>query len=57
MDDMESKAADLVTLTRFLLADRDTCSDLTMLMQSIQLACKVIASAVRKAGELPYHYL
>ena len=52
--DAEAKASDLVTLTRFLLADRETCSELTMLMQSVQLACKVIASAVRKAGEFDY---
>ena len=49
MDD-EAKASDLVTLTRFLLAEKND-HEMTMLMQSIQLACKVIASAVRKAGE------
>ena len=48
MDD-EAKASDLVTLTRFLLAEKND-HEMTMLMQSIQLACKVIASAVRKAG-------
>lgn len=49
-----SIATDPVTLTRFLLRER-TCSDhkgLAILMQSVQLACKSISQAVRKAGAL-----
>jgi len=43
-----------VTLTRFLMAERsqfkEATGSFTMLLQSIQLACKVIANATRKAG-------
>ena len=43
-----------VTLTRFLIAERsqfkEATGSFTMLLQSIQLACKVIANATRKAG-------
>jgi len=46
---MESKP---ITLTRFILNEQpDAASgDLTLVMVSIQLACKVIASSVRRAG-------
>lgn len=41
-----------ITLSRFILAEKDlqTNSDLCLLFTSIELACKVIASAVRRAG-------
>ncbi len=41
-----------ITLSRFILADKDIQSnaDLSILFSSIELACKVIASAVRRAG-------
>jgi len=43
-----------VTLTRFLIAEHNkftpSSGSFTMLLQSIQLACKVIANAVNKAG-------
>ena len=45
---------DPVTLTRFILSEQtkhpEARGDLTILMTSIQLACKTIATAVRKAG-------
>ena len=45
---------DPITLTRFLLAERmqfeDATGNFAMLLQSIQLACKVIANACKKAG-------
>jgi len=45
---------DPVTLTRFILAEQhkhpEASGDLTIMMTSIQLACKTIATAVRKAG-------
>jgi len=45
---------DPVTLTRFILAEQhkhpEASGDLTIMMSSIQLACKTIATAVRKAG-------
>ncbi len=45
---------DPVTLTRFILEEQrrhpEAAGDLTIIMTSIQTACKVIASAVRKAG-------
>lgn len=45
---------DPVTLTRFLLSEQSkhagASGDFTLLMQSVQLACKTIAMAVRKAG-------
>jgi len=44
-----SISTDPVTLTRFLLANNDD-PGLVTLMVSIQLACKTIAMAVRKAG-------
>lgn len=50
-----SIASDPVTLTRFLLSE-PTCADhrgLAILMQSVQLACKAISQAVRKAGAWP----
>ena len=41
-----------LTLSRFVLAQKDLQknNDLTILLNSIELACKVIASAVRRAG-------
>lgn len=41
-----------LTLSRFILAQKDLAAnnDLSILFQSITLACKVIASAVRRAG-------
>ncbi|RLN70181.1 hypothetical protein BBJ28_00000268 [Nothophytophthora sp. Chile5] len=41
-----------ITLSRFILAEKDIQgnSDLSVLFSSIELACKVIASAVRRAG-------
>ncbi|GAB9471673.1 hypothetical protein Gpo141_00008876 [Globisporangium polare] len=41
-----------ITLSRFILAEKEiqTNSDLSILFSSIELACKVIASAVRRAG-------
>eukprot|EP00510_Aplanochytrium_minuta_P005410 CAMPEP_0184013084 /NCGR_PEP_ID=MMETSP0954-20121128/4812_1 /TAXON_ID=627963 /ORGANISM="Aplanochytrium sp, Strain PBS07" /LENGTH=335 /DNA_ID=CAMNT_0026293225 /DNA_START=45 /DNA_END=1052 /DNA_ORIENTATION=+ len=46
--------ADPITLTRFLLSEQqkaaEATGDFTILMTSIQLACKVISTAVRKAG-------
>eukprot|EP00940_MAST-03C_sp_MAST-3C-sp2_P000167 g167.t1 len=43
-------SSDPVTLTRFLINECDEKSGLVTLMVSIQLACKTIALAVRKAG-------
>jgi len=40
---------DMMTLSRFLLTEHED-PDIVMLMGSIQLACKYIAMAVRKAG-------
>lgn len=46
--------ADPMTLSRFILTGQERHAeakgDLTILMMAIQTACKVIASAVRKAG-------
>ena len=43
-----------ITLTRYILDQEhrhpEATGDLTLLMNAIQTACKVIASAVRKAG-------
>jgi len=40
-----------LTMTRFIMSDiRD--ADLAILMSAIQLSCKVITRAVRKAGNL-----
>lgn len=41
-----------ITLSRFILAEKEiqTNADLSILFSSIELACKVIASAVRRAG-------
>ncbi|GLD96335.1 hypothetical protein PINS_up005018 [Pythium insidiosum] len=41
-----------ITLSRFILAEKElqTNADLCLLFSSIELACKVIASAVRRAG-------
>jgi fructose-1,6-bisphosphatase I len=41
-----------ITLSRFILAEKDIQgnADLCILFSSIELACKVIASAVRRAG-------
>uniref|UniRef100_K3WLA5 Fructose-1,6-bisphosphatase, cytosolic n=1 Tax=Globisporangium ultimum (strain ATCC 200006 / CBS 805.95 / DAOM BR144) TaxID=431595 RepID=K3WLA5_GLOUD len=41
-----------ITLSRFILAEQEiqTNADLSILFSSIELACKVIASAVRRAG-------
>ena len=51
---MDSAHHDPITLTRFILDGEhkhaDAKGDLTLLMNAIQTACKVIASAVRKAG-------
>jgi len=48
--DGDGKAnVDMMTLSRFLLTEHDD-PDIVMLMGSIQLACKYIAMAVRKAG-------
>ena len=45
---------DPVTMTRFILTEQakhaEATGDLTIMMTSIQLACKTIATAVRKAG-------
>ena len=43
-------SSDAVTLTRFLINECEGESGLVTLMVSIQLACKTIALAVRKAG-------
>ena len=43
-------SSDPVTLTRFLIEECKEESGLVTLMVSIQLACKTIALAVRKAG-------
>ena len=42
-----------LTLSRFILAQKDLQknNDLCILFSSIELACKVIASAVRRAGK------
>ena len=45
----------MVTLTRYLLNNQELAhgaGDFTLLMSSIQLACKVVSSAVRQAGIL-----
>jgi fructose-1,6-bisphosphatase I len=51
---MTTPDAQPITLTRFILNSQhkhpDASGDLTLLMVSIQLACKVISSAVRRAG-------
>jgi len=41
-----------ITLTRFIISEQPhtASGDLTLVMSSVQLACKVIASAVRRAG-------
>jgi hypothetical protein len=43
--------------TRFLLAERmkfrDSSGSFSLLLQSVQLACKVIANSVRRAGTPP----
>lgn len=43
-----------VTMTRFLMAERmkfqDSTGSFSMLLQSIQLACKIIGNSVRRAG-------
>eukprot|EP00455_Lapot_gusevi_P014295 TRINITY_DN170_c0_g1_i14.p1 TRINITY_DN170_c0_g1~~TRINITY_DN170_c0_g1_i14.p1 ORF type:complete len:353 (-),score=149.96 TRINITY_DN170_c0_g1_i14:205-1233(-) len=43
-----------LTMTRFLLAERmkfkDSTGSFSLLLQSIQLACKIIGNSVRKAG-------
>ena len=43
-----------VTMTRFLISERmqfkDSTGSFSLLLQSVQLACKVISNAVRKAG-------
>ena len=49
--------AGMVTLTRYLLANQlrnapSATGDFTLLMQSVQLACKAISSSVRQAGLL-----
>jgi hypothetical protein len=50
----EAPAHEPITLTRFILDQEhkhpEATGDLTLLMNAIQTACKVIASAVRKAG-------
>jgi hypothetical protein len=42
-----------ITLSRFILAEKtlQRNNDLCILFNSIELACKVISSAVRRAGE------
>lgn len=42
-----------ITLSRFILAEDEiqTNQDLSVIFSSIELACKVIASSVRRAGE------
>jgi hypothetical protein len=46
--------ADLITLSRHTLQEQyrhnDASGDLTLLLTSLQLACKYVASCVRKAG-------
>lgn len=41
-----------ITLSRFILAEKEiqSNSDLSLIFSSIELACKVIASSVRRAG-------
>jgi fructose-1,6-bisphosphatase I len=50
----DAPAHEPITLTRFILDQEhkhpEATGDLTLLMNAIQTACKVIASAVRKAG-------
>ena len=50
----EMASTDPITLTRHILAAQskvpEATGELTILMASIQLACKVISTAVRKAG-------
>jgi fructose-1,6-bisphosphatase I len=49
-----SRSTNPISLTRFIMAERSQFKEATgsfaMLLQSIQLACKVIANATRKAG-------
>jgi fructose-1,6-bisphosphatase I len=49
-----ARSTDPVSLTRFIMAERSQFKEATgsfaMLLQSIQLACKVISTATRKAG-------
>lgn len=41
-----------ITLTRYILAEKEIHAnqDLSLIFSSIELACKVIASSVRRAG-------
>ena len=43
-----------LTMTRFLLSQkrnfRDSTGTFSMLLQSVQLACKIISNSVRRAG-------
>lgn len=47
-------SANPFTMTRFLLSQkrnfRDATGTFSMLLQSVQLACKIIGNAVRRAG-------
>nr|CCA13969.1 unnamed protein product [Albugo laibachii Nc14] len=49
---MTAASANPIALSRFILAEQEiqSKSDLAILFSSIELACKVIASAVRRAG-------
>jgi fructose-1,6-bisphosphatase I len=49
MNDDGKAGTDMVTLSRYLLSEHQD-PDIVVLMNSIQLACKYIAMAVRKAG-------
>jgi hypothetical protein len=50
----ESVKTNPITMTRFLIHERmqfkDSTGSFSLLLQSVQLACKVISNAVRKAG-------
>jgi fructose-1,6-bisphosphatase I len=50
----ESKDTELITLSRHVLGEQqahpDACGDFTLLLMSIQVACKFISSQVRRAG-------
>jgi fructose-1,6-bisphosphatase I len=56
MDAVEElrRQTDPITLTRFIQAERSQFKEATgsfaMLLQSVQLACKVISNMTRKAG-------
>ena len=45
-----SESTNIVTLTSWTLKQKATDKELALLMNAIQLSCKFIARAVRKAG-------